>query len=108
MAERLGVTVSQLRHFETKGGHPSLVVLGVARRPDPPVHGQAQRSGQAPPGGLHRGHGDVPVAPAHGSVAAVPRPGRRCCRRCLPRWRRSPSRSTGWCRIAGRPAWRWR
>ncbi|WP_134629179.1 helix-turn-helix domain-containing protein, partial [Pseudomonas aeruginosa] len=27
MAERLGVTVSQLRHFETKGGHPSLVVL---------------------------------------------------------------------------------
>lgn len=27
MAERLGVTVSQLRRFETKGGHPSLVVL---------------------------------------------------------------------------------
>ncbi|MGC3581719.1 helix-turn-helix domain-containing protein, partial [Pseudomonas aeruginosa] len=27
MADRLGVTVSQLRHFETKGGLPSLVVL---------------------------------------------------------------------------------
>ncbi|HCL3684359.1 TPA: helix-turn-helix transcriptional regulator [Pseudomonas aeruginosa] len=27
MAERLGVTVSQLRHFETKGGQPSLAVL---------------------------------------------------------------------------------
>ncbi|MBH8716329.1 helix-turn-helix transcriptional regulator [Pseudomonas aeruginosa] len=27
MAERLGVTLSQFRHFETKGGQPSLAVL---------------------------------------------------------------------------------
>lgn len=119
MAERLGVTVSQLRHFETKGGHPSLVVLQtIAGRFAVPLDWlvcerserqalpedlrlqfeaigrlrlderrairallddlirqyMAKRNAAAKPsGGLRRGHGDVPVAPAHGSVAAVPR-----------------------------------
>ncbi|MGC3765416.1 helix-turn-helix domain-containing protein, partial [Pseudomonas aeruginosa] len=39
MAERVGVTVSQLRHFETKGAHPSLVVLqNIAGRFAVPVY----------------------------------------------------------------------